>query len=93
MLFFSILNQIQEPVKVSRQTSVSKNNVGFESNLSDVVRSDGQEVDFISEAFRRLHCGDVGVYQNRLDVLLLQSLYGLEEQKTSIFHFWTYKYQ
>lgn len=48
--------------------------------LSDILRGDGQEVDFVSQAFGRLDSGDVGVDQHSLDVLFLQSLNSLEKQ-------------
>lgn len=51
--------------------------------LSDVIRSYGQEVDLVSQALGGLDCGNVGVDQNRLDVLLLESLNSLRSKTNS----------
>lgn len=49
--------------------------------LCDVVCGDGKEVHFVSKAFGGLHCGDVRVDENSLDVLFFQSFNRLKEMK------------
>ena len=41
------------------------------------VRSDGEEVDRISDPLRRLYCSDIGVDEDGMDSLFLESLQGL----------------
>lgn len=49
--------------------------------LGDIIRCDGQEVDFVSQALGGLDSGNVGVDQHSLDVLFLESLNSLESKR------------
>lgn len=51
--------------------------------LSDILRRDRQEVDFVSQALGGLDSGDVWVDQHGLDVLFLERFNGLKNKTTS----------
>lgn len=51
--------------------------------LSDILRRDWQEVDFVSEPLGGLDSRNVGVNQHSLDILFLQSLNSLENKTRS----------
>lgn len=55
-----------------------------QSYLGYVVRCYGKEIDLVSQPLGSLHCGDVGVDQQSLDVFFLQGLNRLEGQKWPI---------
>lgn len=48
------------------------------SYLCDILSCDGKEVHLVSKPLGGLHCGNVWIDEDRLDVLLLQCLYGLQ---------------
>lgn len=52
--------------------------IGTHPYLSDILRCDGQEVDFVSQALGGLDSGDIGVDQHSLDILFLESLDSLK---------------
>ena len=54
------------------------------SYLGNILCGDWQEVDFVCQALGSLHCGNVGVDEHSLDILLFQGFDGLQLKHVSV---------